>query len=414
MRPISISYRNQGFFERKVGSSMHKCSNTYLARWCSIFSLLIMSVISSVCHGETLGKLIYIYAEPCGDRPAKKPTFFCYNDLRNSLDSIWSINLGQSAWTRVQAVEIFSNGVIIISEGQHSEPQILHIISSKDLKGSHSIDMSALGYVSHYYYFQEYSGKGKIIAEYMADMTKIGFQYSWLDIESGSITNKSDSMLAGGEMRLSGARNEYAGGYGDDIISFRNVSNIPNKPNAYAVATLFNGSPPSDSIVRMKKSFGWVMVANEPDFRAILSVPDRNGLVEREVLILDRRAGLWSSILIDGAETSLRPINGWLTGVIADPDPETDYAIRKGFPPKLREDVVIINPLEVHQFKVHLGKQSEVLWIEDSTTYYRVGDGLYKAKIRNDDFVERTLLVRDARVKQIHWAFRGSMGDSIR
>ena len=382
----------------------------------SMLTAILLLIILLVAGNSYAQEIMFIHARPCGETRTHQsyPCYiFRYDSARKELRQVWSLKLDANKNMRVQYVHVFSSkGPIIISEGPDPKPEKLHILSPMNIGYSHLVDMSNLGYVSSYFYFQEFNGKGKIIAEYMADMTKMGFQYAWFDIESGSITNKSDSMLAGGELRLSGAQNEYAGGYDDDVITYRRLKDIPINPNSLDI--LFHGSSPPDSIVKMINSYGWAMIANEADYRALVSRPDKNGLIKREVLLCDRKNGTWSSLLIDGAETSLRPINGWLTGVIADPDPETDYAIRKGFPPKLREDVVIINPLGVHQFKVHLGKQSEVLWIEDSTTYYRVGDGLYKAKIRNDDFVERTLLVRDARVKQIHWAFRGSMGDSIR
>lgn len=60
------------------------------------------------------------------------------------------------------------------------------------------------------------------------------------------------------------------------------------------------------------------------------------------------------------------------------------------------------------QFTVHLGKTSEVLWIEDSTMYFRRGHELHRARIDNDALVDATLLVSDFKVNFIHWAFRGS------
>jgi len=172
----------------------------------------------------------------------------------------------------------------------------------------------------------------------------------------------------------------------------------------------FEWTPVPDGIVTMKSSNGWVMVANEPVYRALMSVADRNGLTQREVLIYHRATNVWKSIMVGGAETALRVTNGWLTGVIADPDPETNRDIHRGFPSILRDEVVLINPWDDHAITVRLGKGCEILWVEDETVYYRVGTDLYKARIGKDDFVDRELLLSDPRIEFVHWAFRGSEG----
>jgi len=106
--------------------------------------------------------------------------------------------------------------------------------------------------------------------------------------------------------------------------------------------------------------------------------------------------------------TMPRLLGNWLGGVIFDDNPETDYEKRMSGPAVPREDAVLIDPLTLHSFTVHLGEWCELLSIDGDVVYYRVDKGLYRARIQDDGFVERRLLVTDRIVRGINWAFRGS------
>jgi len=162
-----------------------------------------------------------------------------------------------------------------------------------------------------------------------------------------------------------------------------------------------------DSIIVMKSSYGWNLIAAEPAFLVLCSVPDKNGYKERELLVLNRATGQWSSLLVPGAETAPRLVGRWLVAAISPSDPRTDFVKRGGYPPLRQAKSVMVNPMMARQFTVHLGEQSEVLWIEDSTAYYRVQDSLFTARVANDDFKDRRIILTDPRVLHIHWAFRG-------
>ncbi len=103
----------------------------------------------------------------------------------------------------------------------------------------------------------------------------------------------------------------------------------------------------------------------------------------------------------------MRPVNGYLVGIIAEQHPDTDHEKHEKHPPVLSEDVAVLDPRLKKQFVVHLGEKCEVLWIEESVVYYRLGDDLYRARLVGEDFVDRQLLLTDPRVGHIHWAFSG-------
>lgn len=172
-------------------------------------------------------------------------------------------------------------------------------------------------------------------------------------------------------------------------------------------STIEGGPPIPDSIVSMKTSYGWNLIVAEPEFWALCSVPDRNGLTQRELLILNRQFSKWTSWMLPGNETEPRLVNGWLVGVIADSDPKTNWEKRSRNEPLLRDESVIIDPVRARMFIAQIGKQHEILWIQDSTAYYRIQDSLFSARIEKDDFRNRTLILTDPAMKHVHWAFRG-------
>jgi len=168
-----------------------------------------------------------------------------------------------------------------------------------------------------------------------------------------------------------------------------------------------NSAPIPDSIVQMKTSFGWSLIANEPKFYVLQSIPDRNGLTSRELLIFNRSSGIWHSMLIPGPVTKLRLFGCWLGGVVTDDNPETDYEKHVGFTPVSREDLALINPVELRLFTVRLGEWCELLSIESDVVFYKIHNELYRARIQDGDFVDRQLILKDMQVSGMLWAFSG-------
>ncbi|SYZ72037.1 hypothetical protein TRIP_C20152 [Candidatus Zixiibacteriota bacterium] len=378
----------------------------------AVYIIIVLTMLLFT-RGWCASQIFFIYGQPCFEKPGHIPypvTIFNFNESTKSLDSLWSPEFRSMAWS----IDVYSNeGYIIISDG-NSYPSRVQIMPMSSFSQSSVLNTSDLKGISNYYFFPEETAPGSLLVSHLTNQTIstggnpfIGTAYHF---DAKGAIQKSASIPSGDNVRLAGPNSPYSGGGRGDVISFRTLSDIPARP--VGIDLSFSGPPVPDSIVQSKQSYGWVMIANQPRFRVFMSVPERNGLDQRELLIYRVDSGVWKSLMISGAETSPKLIDGWLAGVIADSDPETDFTIRKAFPSIPREDVVLINPMENREFEIHLGPSSEVLWIEGNEVYYRMGEGLYKATIQNDDFVNRSLLIKDTIVNGIHWAFRGSMGST--
>ena len=86
---------------------------------------------------------------------------------------------------------------------------------------------------------------------------------------------------------------------------------------------------------------GWILVANEPDYYALESVPDRNDLVNREILIFDRITDKWNSIIIPGAESEFKTLGNWLVGRIIHKGPKTDYERGVSYGSRMERNIIL-------------------------------------------------------------------------
>ena len=379
---------------------------------CSVVALAIASIL--LVSEEICGAALFLIdARPCSQMANKKsyPAFiYRYDDSTKHMEEVWRYEPDNSLWMRIWNIDTYSdNGPMIFSEGDW-QPVRLGITYPDSVHNPRFIDLAPYGSIQDYKYFKGPRGYDLIQVMYSKESQQPGAasDIQWLRTNGDLFPTDDAAKASLQEVRLCGVRSAYGGGGRNDIIGFRIDANGELAPILFEGS--FDWTPVPDSLLVMKSSNGWVMVANEPAYRALMSVPDKNGLTQREVLIYHRFTGIWNSLMIDGAETGLRVTNGWLTGVIADPDPETNYEGHRGFPSILRDDVILIKAEEDHAMTVHLGKGCEILWVEGNTVYYRVGTSLYKARIENDDFIDRELLLNDPRIEYIHWAFRGSEG----
>lgn len=351
------------------------------------------------------GQVYFIQGQPRWDMPNKRPyplVIYRLDTGTNSLVPVWSLEKNVKAWN----IDVYSTeGMIVISEGDWF-PQKVHFLTTENPSEARSVDISGLDQARRYKYLRAPGNMGylELIHPKRGNGGRPHQEYDLIDIEQcAPVVLARDSLAL--EVRLAGSLPAYGSGVSDVLaVHLDSTGNILSRYAGFS----FDGSLVPNTVKQLDSPRGWTLYANEAAFRVVASVPDQEGLTHREFLIQDRHTDKWCSILVEGADTSPRLINRWLVAVIADPDPETNYETHKGFPPILREDVVIIDPMACHQFKVHLGSEGEVLWIEDANVYYRVGESLFKARIENDDFVDRTLLLSDPVVKQIHWGFRGS------
>lgn len=174
----------------------------------------------------------------------------------------------------------------------------------------------------------------------------------------------------------------------------------------------FKTNPIPPNIIKSDSLWELRMIANELNYCAVISSPYDQSKSSKELLIYNRVDSIWNSYFVSGIETRMRIVNNYLVGVIANPNPESNYSKRKMFPSILDENVVFLSPMSEELFTVHLGKNCEVLWIDDNNdVYYRLDDSLYKARIDKNEFVDRQLLLTNYKIRYIHWAFRGSTGE---
>lgn len=216
---------------------------------------------------------------------------------------------------------------------------------------------------------------------------------------------QSKSLSDNEEFDLAGLSSAYYGS-SHDILSYRSIKNGIFQPfrESYYLDVL----PVPDSLIKMQDSNGWNLIADEDNFIIMCSVPNKNGLKFRELLIYNKLSTVWSSVLIEGDMTTPRVFNGFIVGEVKISSPDTDWKKRLIFSPIITDSIVIIDPLKLKKNLVRLGKRCKFLWIDDDNkVYYRIGQELYKAKFESGDFINRELILKDFMVNCIHWAFQG-------
>jgi len=300
-------------------------------------------------------------------------------------------------------LKLYSSARILLigaARNPYNSAEKLYVVPFDSVSAASCLDLKDLGTVWGYRYLQTPSGMGQVEVEYRLQNETLR---KTLCIAAGQVV---DSLASAAEyLRLAGPGTRFSGGQ-EDLISVAVDSG--RVVRVTRDSTPVDGVPIPDSIIHRKTSYGWIVFANEPALMLLESVAERGDYTDRELLIYDRPHKMWSSMLVPGISTSLRFLNGWVVGVIADDPPGTDYVKRHGGEPVLREEVVFVRPLEQRQFAVHIGPKSEILWIEADIVYYRTGEELYQARIKNCDFTERKLLMRHRLVSDIHWAFSTS------
>jgi len=396
--------------EAKFGSP-----NTWLsAVGMLLIALLVMFVIGWFDAGAVAvqSKLYLLYGEACEDLG---PSLYFPFDLYSldaearRLDSVWSLR----RTTRIEGVRPFPQlGSFLLTEG-YPPPSALSVLSTSSLTTIDHYDLSSLGTVTRIRQLATNEPLGQISVTYTSNIFDPQARYSVKRVSVGRVTDISNAASENtvGELRLAGVPSRNAGGDGD-VLSFRDIKILPQEIKDSTI--LASAFPVPDSVIQMKDSFLWTLFAHESSFLALHSVSGHGGIAYKEILIYNRSKSSWASIMVPGDETPLRPVNNWIVGEVTYSGPGTDWKRRVGAPPILTDSILALEPSSLKLIIAKVGSDAEVLWIEDSTAWYRVQDSLFTATVAESDFINRTLILADPRVKHIHWAFRGGETAGVR
>lgn len=378
-------------------------THRFLLNGCVIIAA-VLAFISSAVGAEPP---LFVFTGPTYDgTPAAPHTaiIFCVNSSAGKLEPVWSLPEKE----RPLGMRLYDNEIITLMVSRNwlkDNIEKMYVFSADSTDRPFTVNLADFplrASIPNQHFFISENGNNHIelvVKPYVQDGP-----YRLIDAESGSILDRGQAVESGREMRLAGFASPYYE-HSDNIV--------PLIMDTTGALYVLGGKPwqpqrplppvPTD-IIKLKPYVEWNMFANERDYSALHRIPRGVNPNQLELLIYDKNRSEWNSVLIPGAETRLRLINGWLVGVIADPDPNAHY------PSICRQDAVFINPRTFHQFTVHLGGvRPEVLWVDGDEVWYRTGDELYKARIANDDLVDRQLIVKDRDVFMIYWAFRGKV-----
>jgi hypothetical protein len=366
---------------------------------------LVFILISNVALSQTI---YFVFSGPIesGYPAARHQTIIYALENQKNLEEMWSTELGKTA----RKISIHPSDKILLIGERAKSGEVINIFPLDNLQGVYALKLGDSGQISNWYFAVDSKKSKFIVAESSAEnRTRPSVRtISLYSIDNREKLNPELNNVIDSYIKPSGLNTPYYS-MQSDIVGLKwdnNKGFISAKENLNILL------PAIDPVkIEIGSTKGWIFLANEHDFMALLSIPFMEKQEFRELLVYDRTKDIWFSMRVKGAETALRLTNDKLAGIIADQNPSTDYRQSVGYPGILREDVVIVYPLENRQLTVHLGKDCEVLWIEADSVYYRIDDSLYKARIDNDDFVDRQLLLTDPRVRYFHWAFKGSMNE---
>lgn len=371
-------------------------------RWFSLTLIVLISLFLPV-DGVCDTGIFFVHMGPLAPGSTRLPNqtiLYQWNEQTTSLDQVWTLGKDIPAWD----IDVYpGSGPVIIAQGDWF-PVKLYVFWKDQVLRPDTVSLDITGRVSQYHYFDNADGSSQIQMRYIDTAQGKAEQFSFrrVTLEGHRHTSPPGATT---EIRLAGPRARYGGREHDIVCLTGHPSGVLKGIHSDIE---FDATSIPDSIVQSRPMGRWNLTVNEPSYRVLQSVPHTTGTTWTELLVHNRLSDTWSSIRVEGGETSPRPFNNWLIGIIADTNPKTSYETNKGYPPVLRETIVVIDPMTAHQFTVHLGKMSQVLWVEEDTVYYKTGSNLYRARIADDDFVDRTILISDFKVNYIHWAFRGS------
>ena len=362
--------------------------------------VVVAATLFSATSAYAAGPMYFVHALPQGsDRAGRsiQTVIYRWDDATQNLVEVWS----PPANTRTSNLDIYLEaGYVVIGEGHYS-PRRLHILPLVSGEDTTSIDLSEFDYVPRYYLLRDSAGNYTFRITHR-DRTSDGksvSSMSMVSLKQPELTREAPPVVTDMTPEVS---------YGDNDNTAFTFRTLPEAGavSVYESVTIDVPLLP-DSLCHDIVSYGWTWFASTDDFYAFFAAMESDRPDQALVLVYDRNNESWHRYEPVGAATRLRPLNGWLVGHVAGASPNNDYERRVFHTPVERDQMVVLNPMTGHTFYVPMGTWSDILWLEDDAVYYRAFDTLYRARIENDAFVDRELLLQGETAFYMTAAYRG-------
>lgn len=155
---------------------------------------------------------------------------------------------------------------------------------------------------------------------------------------------------------------------------------------------------------------------------------DKEGRDWLQTFVLERAAGRWKTLQIEGNTSRSRLFGPWLVTIVAKwnlngspgPGRANERAAETSDRPNVRDlyahfegrnnwlpGILMLQDLvDGRKIRIETGQEdSEVLRVDGDLVLYRINDAIYLARIVGDQLKDSTLIVKDEDVPEIHWAF---------
>ncbi len=312
-----------------------------------------------------------------------------YVDKSKSLDKVWTMGDYQP-----ENISIFDRQGLFLVIGAKDSSRVLYqlIIDSTLTAKSIPLENNSRNFTIGY--CQQDIG-GEIVLGYNDRSGTSKYLNLWADDITRSNTNEDKHPP--GELRVQGLGSPYYS-LGKSALSF---DSWPVNGKEYRNSGfIYTGPNIPDSIRQFDSETKWIVIADEKDYVAFLSVPKNDGRDTRELILNNKLTGKCKSILVNGNETDLKNINGFLAGVVA-------HTSSKGssFKSVCSDSSVVIDPMTFEVYYWDLGKFSEVLWVENDSILCRTENQLIIARLNHGEISAQEILFDGVEVNFIHWAF---------
>jgi hypothetical protein len=407
-----------------------------------IISILVMNNMTKASDTLLLVSGISYRLEERIEEITQRPVIFTYNESMKSIDTIMALN---SEFMNITFINMYNRyGYLTMLEEKYADTTYFSFINLNKINPYQKIKLNGRSIESNLvifdtaniFYCIELSIFRKILGinEKMVqeELTVEDYNNVYIQGEVGNPVNNTEFLLLYNEITNNNALH-IAKGFGRKV------------------GPIFYQQPPKDMYNSYSPALKSVRI-NDAHCMVILydySRPQKDKIGEKYFLIYDKHIQEWYKHTVKGNATSIRSYdNGWVAGTIRDKDKgryydkttarstNEEYDFKRESPGYEERDPMFYTrtdgvwgdcfderimsdglyyPGLLYLFNVHTKdyiewdtKQgdSEVLLVQDDMVYYRVNTKILKsAIIDNQKLSEPELLIDDARVRDIHWAY---------